>query len=81
MPKLAVLLLLLHAVFCDNVLDVDDILDDRFMPGSLLVLEGTDEYTNSTTKEEEVQNVLDGSFFGAYSTMGFHRSLKTSWFL
>lgn len=55
----------------DNVLDVEDILDDKFMPGSLLVLEGTDSYANTT--KEESQNVLDGSFFGAYSTMGFHR--------
>lgn len=70
-------LLYLISVFsvssANNLLDVEDILDDKFMPGSILVLEGTESYKNETINPEPTQNVLDGSFNRAYSTMGFHR--------
>lgn len=57
----------------NNLLDVEDILDDKFMPGSLLLLEGTDTYTNSSVKPETGEDIHDGSILGAISTMGFHR--------
>lgn len=64
---------LLTLSLANNLLDVEDILDDKFMPGSLLLLEGTDSYTNSSIKPETEEQTQDGSILGAINTMGFHR--------
>lgn len=56
----------------NNMIDLEDILDDKFMPGSFLVI-GSEQFNNESIKEEAENSLLDGSFYGAYNTMGFHR--------
>lgn len=71
--QLLILIRLFFISTANNLLDVEDILDDKFMPGSLLLLEGTDSYTNSSVKPDTEEEVHDGSILGAISTMGYHR--------
>lgn len=55
-----------------NLIDMSDILNVDFMPGSLLVLENpeNEEFSNVTHVPVSDQR---GTFDEAFSTMGFHR--------
>ncbi|KAK9754888.1 hypothetical protein QE152_g844 [Popillia japonica] len=61
----------------DNVIDVDDILSESFMPGSLLMLETPENagFANITSANSKFKKKpLTGTIDEAISTMGFHRS-------
>lgn len=55
----------------NQFIDVNDILSENLMPGSLLFLEGT-EKKNLTEKPKIID---DGTLNKAFSTMGFHRKM------
>lgn len=63
--------------YASNVIDVDDILAEDFMPGTLLVLEnptnGIKHFNGSIKNIETMEKVPDGSFGNAMETMNFHR--------
>lgn len=63
----------------NNVIDVDDILSEDFMPGNLLMLEHPETSSNNFNKSVDdflhMKKPLDGSFDRAMQTMGFHRYL------
>ena len=70
----------------DFQLDVDDILNDKLMPVSLMLLEegGKSDLANSSFKslDEEFKCATkdkikkeDGTFNNAFSSMGFHRTM------
>lgn len=65
----------LTLVLSYNIIDVDDILSDDFMPGTLLMLENPQNSVKNfnETFGESVPQILDGSFNKAMETMGFHR--------
>lgn len=61
-------------------MDLNDFLDENLMPGNLLLLEGP--FTNQTkdnlkieSRENDENDVDDGTFGTAFSTMGFHRKM------
>lgn len=77
---LVLLLRSARSEYLSNVIDVDDILDNDFMPSRLMVLENPQEYArefkNTTVEEDDALKTSkngDGSFDSAFSTMGFHR--------
>lgn len=63
--------------YASNVIDVDDILAEDFMPGTLLVLEnptGSAKHFNASLKNvETVRKTPDGTMKSAMETMNFHR--------
>lgn len=62
--------------YYNNVIDVDDILSADYMPETLMVLENPEKNVNTfneTTYKEDPVKRLDGSFFNAMETMGYHR--------
>lgn len=67
---LIICLINLHVVL-NQFIDVNDILNENLMPGSLLFLEGT-EKKNLTEKPKIID---DGTLNKAFSTMGFHRKM------
>lgn len=66
-----------RVAFCDNIIDMDDILSADFMPGSLLLLENPQQrsigYTNSSTNNSVESVNGDGGVDAALTTMGYHR--------
>lgn len=85
------LVLILAAEKCNAVgmqeefltIDMNDILDEKFMPASFLMLQGSEELSvegrSEPKRDQSLLNELinvtkgDGSFGTAFSTMGFHR--------
>ncbi|KAJ8924176.1 hypothetical protein NQ315_006967 [Exocentrus adspersus] len=74
------LLLFLASASCEytsNVIDMDDILAEDFMPGTLLVLEnptaGFKSFNESIKNLQVMERTPDGSFGNAMETMNFHR--------
>lgn len=70
----------------DFVFDVNDILSDKLMPVSLMLLEGGDrndlQNLSQTTLDNEFEcatknkiNGDEGTFTNAFSSMGFHRKM------
>lgn len=60
----------------DNIIDVDDILSESFMPSNLLMLESPEngKFPNTTAYGANLRKrALTGSLDEAVSTMGFHR--------
>lgn len=57
----------------DFVLDVNDILNEKWMPGSLFMLEGNVDYGTRKRDANLTMSTKDGTFNTAFSTMGFHR--------
>lgn len=55
----------------NQFIDINDILSENLMPGSLLFLEGTQK-KNLTEKPKIID---DGTLNKAFSTMGFHRKM------
>lgn len=66
-----------YSEYASNVIDVDDILAEDFMPGTLLVLEnpsgGAKNFNDSLKNVETIHKLSDGSFHNAIETMNFHR--------
>ncbi|GJQ74260.1 hypothetical protein Trydic_g19161 [Trypoxylus dichotomus] len=60
----------------DNIIDVDDILSENFMPSTLLLLENPETRTfhNVTSDIHFEDNDVTGTIKEAISLMGFHRS-------
>lgn len=62
-------------IFGHNVIDVDDILSEDFMPGTLLMLENpkgaAKNFNESIIELSDMTG--DGSFGYAMETMGYHR--------
>lgn len=60
-----------------NVIDMDDILSENYMPGTLLVLEnpsqGVTRFNGSTKNVQTMERTTDGSSRSALKTMSFHR--------
>lgn len=67
---LIIVLIKINVVF-NQFIDVNDILNENLMPGSLLFLEGTQK-KNLTEKPKIID---DGTLNKAFSTMGFHRKM------
>lgn len=57
------------------VFDVNDILSENLMPGSLLLLEGSKDDKNNQRLLKNLTNFVidDGSLNRAFSTISFHR--------
>lgn len=55
----------------NQFIDVNDILNEKLMPGSILFLEGK-QMKNLTEKRKIID---DGTLNKAFSTMGFHRKM------
>lgn len=76
---------LINCKMRDYLLDIDDIMNEKFMPLSLMLLEsGKEDPTNATFRslDEEFKCATrdkikeeDGSFNNAYLAMGFHRKM------
>ncbi|XP_055642072.1 uncharacterized protein LOC129778920 [Toxorhynchites rutilus septentrionalis] len=65
-------------------IDMNDILDEKFMPASFLMLQGSEELSMESRLEPKQKRILnslfnvtqdDGTFGTAFSTMGFHRKM------
>ncbi|KAJ3664671.1 hypothetical protein Zmor_000222 [Zophobas morio] len=62
----------------NNIIDVDDILAEDFMPGTILMLENPKtENLNDSVGVSSQEG--DGSFMTAMETMGFHRSMMNEY--
>lgn len=72
---LIILLSLANGEFKDSFIDMNDILDEDFMPGSILVLEnpGAASSSNKSLNASVSSQHLDGSLYDAMATMNFHR--------
>ncbi|XP_060520319.1 uncharacterized protein LOC132698335 [Cylas formicarius] len=65
----------------DNVIDVDDILSAKYMPGTLLMLDGPPKSFNTSLNviDERSSKTLDGTVKDALDTMDFHRSMMNQY--
>lgn len=77
--KTIVLISLFGTILNHKFLDVNDILNVDFMPGSLLLLEGQtetldeDNFGKNITSSKNYDVATSGSIMEAFSTMGYHR--------
>ncbi|CAH1374090.1 unnamed protein product [Tenebrio molitor] len=74
---LIVVLLKVVQIATNNIIDVDDILAEDYMPGTLLMLEnpkGAIRNFNDSVGGDLTSREGDGTFDEAMETMGFHRS-------
>lgn len=74
------LVLFFHVTVANNFIDINDILNVDYMPGSLLLLEGASdeqqiEERNVSLKDTKYSSKTSGSIMEAYNTMGYHRYL------
>jgi hypothetical protein len=73
---LIVVLLKVVQIATNNIIDVDDILAEDYMPGTLLMLEnpkGAIRNFNDSVGGDLTSREGDGTFDEAMETMGFHR--------
>lgn len=63
----------LHLVLSGNVIDVDDILSENYMPGNLLVLNGPLNSSRFNDGSDFSIMATSGSFGNAVMTMEYHR--------
>lgn len=71
--------LLFHVTVANNFIDINDILNVDYMPGSLLLLEGASDETQVVERNVSLKHTTkyssktSGSIIEAYNTMGYHR--------